>query len=185
MKIKINLDSEVCPSCGGKKRRGDVVCFYCYYRGRNGVVKMFILMCLEELDRRVTIAELVEYMNSHKINNGRRTFTHGSVAERLRNLAHKKHRLVKVSTLKKQRGRPVNLYIINGRRGRRLLEAYLSNWDDGLTINVHKTGFEAKVHSGKWKECGRGIRFKLKKGEYERFYFIFPEGLKNNLKFHE
>lgn len=180
----IDLNSETCPSCGGKKDVGDVVCFYCFYRGRNGAVKMFILTCLDEIDKPVTVNELVEYMNEHPINNGRRIFKYRSVSNRLHNLSHKKHRLVKVSTLKQAVGRPVNLYRINGRRGRRLLKAYLDNWDRGLTINVHRTGWEKKVHMSKWKDCRRGIKNKFKNGECGRFDFIFPDGLKNNPKYH-
>ena len=90
--VKINIYDEICPSCGHLKQdstkkdmSGNPVCFYCYYRGMHGTVKMLLLYILNELNGKyITTNELVERMNLHPINNGRRTFNYYSVYGRLR-----------------------------------------------------------------------------------------------------
>jgi hypothetical protein len=182
MCVKIDLESTICPSCGQDKKVGNITCFYCYYRSRNGAVKLLILKCLDELNRSVTVKELVEYMNAHKINDGRREFHYIGVINRLENLSHKKHGLVRKWTRKNGVGRPVNVYRISHNKGKRMLEMYQKNWERGMTINVRKKKYEAKWY--KHKKHVDGIRANIFKNKYDLWDFIFVDGMKNNPKFH-
>lgn len=203
MSIQIDLNDEICPSCGfpkqdstGKDMSTASVCFYCYFRGTTGAVKMFLLMCMKESGVRLTTNEVMNMLNDHEINDGKRFFKEKNVLDALNNLAGpnktpngptRKYSMLSKSKIKNGKpGRPVVRFKYFSVRADKYLDRYLANWDSGRPV-----GIDYKQKRGKWERANslmirnksRAIRTKIRSGEYDRFDFIFPEGLVNE-KFH-
>jgi hypothetical protein len=139
-------------------------------------------MVLHENGKYMTASEIVEAMNNHPANNGKRIFSEKTIKQLLWRLKGKNYKVVLAKKAKpKGRGRPENLYKIQGKKGRRYLETYLKNWDMGLRVTM-------KLYRNYYKKHNRDlrsgvIRMRLKDGVYDRFDFLFPDGLMNP-KFH-
>ena len=86
----------MCPSCGGPKgdAEGKAVCFPCYHRGTVGTVKMLCLMVLHENGKYMTASEIVEAMNNHPANNGKRIFNEKTIKQLLWRLKGKNYKIV-------------------------------------------------------------------------------------------
>ena len=191
MSIKIDLSNDICPSCGFKKDVPETpVCFYCYYRGTIGATKMYILMLLRQKGVKLTINEVVEGLNECKINDGRKEFKYMATFEILNKMSGKDRMyniLSKSRVLNGKGGRPKVRYKYFAVRADKYLNRYLANWDSGRPVGLsykRKQGTWEKDHSLEIRKKSRVIRTKIRSGEYGRFDFIFPDGMKNNPKFH-
>ena len=190
MSIKIDLNDDICPSCGFKKNFPNTpVCFYCYFRGNTGATKMYVLMIMKEMGIRMTTDEIVVALNEHEINDGKKNFRYGAVHKTLNRLAarDKMYSVLSKSKVKTGKvGRPVVRFKYHLQRGDKYLDRYLANWDAGRPV-----GIDYRQKKGKWerenslmiRNKGRAIRQKIRNGEYDRFDFIFPNGLVDP-KFH-
>ena len=184
MSIKIDLSSDVCPSCGFKKEVPNVpVCFFCHFRGEIGTVKMYVLMIMKEMGIRLTIDEIVVALNENEINDGRKEFKYGAVHRTLNVLASRDKMYSILSKSKIQNGkagRPIVKFKYHLQRADKYLDRYLANWDSGRPV-----GIDYKEKPGKWerknslmiRNKSRVIRQKIRSGEYERFDFLFPNSL--------
>lgn len=199
MTIKIDLNTDICPSCGfpkldieGNPEFGKPVCFYCYYRGRHATAKMYLLLCMRDFGGKLDINGIADSMNNCRINDGRRNFRLPGVKKLTRSLSsptNKYNILTRTLIRTKKVGRPSIKYRYHNVRGNKYLTRYLDNWDSGRPITLE---YESKNGGAKWekanslmiREKSRAIRNKLRTGEYKRFDFLFPDGLKNNPKFH-
>ena len=78
--VDIDLDSDICRSCGLKKEYKNMPLYlYCYHRSTVGAVKFFILLIMHESQMHMTVREIVDVMNNHSINNRNRVFTNKSI----------------------------------------------------------------------------------------------------------
>lgn len=191
MSIKVDLSSDICPSCGFKKDVPETpVCFYCYYRGTIGATKMYILMLLRHKGIKMSVNEVVEGLNECKINDGRKEFKYMATFEILNKMSGTDRMyniLSKSRILNGKAGRPMVRYKYFGVRANKYLDRYLKNWDSGRPVGLpykRKRGTWEKDHSLEIRNKSRAIRTKMRSGEYDRFDFIFPDGMKNNPKFH-
>ena len=93
--VEIDLDSDICPSCGLKKEcKNRPLCLYCYHRSAVGAVKFFILLIMHESQLHMTVREIVDVMNNHPINNRNRISINKSIGNILKNISRKKYRLL-------------------------------------------------------------------------------------------
>ena len=186
--VMININDEICPSCGHPKQdstkkdmSGKPVCFYCYHRGMHGTVKMLLLCVLHELNERyITADELVERMNIHPINNGRRTFNYYSVYGRLQLITRKNNKLVLRSKKKNPKTKRNLITYRISKKGEKYLKRYLEEWNKGFFVELKPSEYRKKLRSkleNSFKHFS--ILKKIEDGEYERFSFIFPDGLKD------
>lgn len=191
MSIKVDLSSDICPSCGFKKDVPETpVCFYCYYRGTIGATKMYILMTLRHEGIKLNTNEVVLALNKCKINDGRKNFKYMATFEILNKLSgtDRMYNILSKSKVKNGKpGRPVVRYKYFATRADKYLNRYLANWYSGRPVGLpykRKQGTWEKDHSLEIRNKARAIRTKIRSGEYDKFDFIFPEGLMNNPKFH-
>ena len=190
MSIKIDLSNDICPSCGFKKDVPETpVCFYCHFRGNIGTVKMYVLMVMKEQGVRLTTNEIVDALNEHEVNDGRKNFRYGAVHRTLNVLAARDNMYSILSKSKVKNGKPgrsVVRFKYHLQRADKYLDRYLANWDSGRPV-----GIDYRQKKGKWerenslmiRNKSRVIRTKIRSGEYGRFDFIFPNGLVQE-KFH-
>ena len=206
MTIQVDIDDDICPSCGFPKQddtnadmSGLPVCFYCNFRGTIGTVRMLILTELKKTGLKMSAKEVMTMLNTSEINDGRKVFTQIPVLEHLNSLAGpnknsdgpmRKYSMLSKSKRKltgKRGGRPLSCFKYYKVRADRFLDRYLANWDAGRPVGLpykRKKGKWEKLHSLEIRNKSRAIRLKLRSGEYDRFDFIFPDGMKNNPKFH-
>lgn len=204
MPIQIDLNDDICPSCGfpkqdstGKDMSNSSVCFYCYFRGMTGTVKLFLLMCMKKSGLRLSTKEVMDVLHKSEINDGRRNFKEKNVLDALNNLAgpnknpdgpKRKYSMLSKSKVKNGKvGRPIVRFKYFAVRADKYLDRYLANWDSGRPVGLtykRKKGDWEKLHSLEIRNKSRAIRLKIRSGEYDRFDFIFPDGLATNPKFH-
>jgi len=201
MTIKIDLNDPICPSCGfpkidstEKDMTGNPVCFYCYYRGRHATAKMYLLLCMRHHGGRLSAIEIIKLLNDCYINDERRVFRYPGVYKQILQLSSpdKKYNILSRSQINLKGGKRGRFfkYRYHKFRADKYLNRYLINWDEGRPVPLE---YKTKNGGAKWEKANsleirkksRAIRNKLRMGEYERFDFLFPDGLKNNPKFHK
>jgi len=199
MTIKIDLNTDICPSCGlqkldleGNPEFGKPVCFFCYYRGRHATTKMYLLLCMRDYGGKLDLYGIIDLLNKCRINDGRRNFRFPGVEKLTRSLSSptNKYNILTRTQVNLKGGKTGRYfkYRYHNVRGNKFLNRYLENWDSGRPITLE---YESKHGGAKWekanslmiREKSRAIRNKLRTGEYRRFDFLFPDGLKNNPKF--
>lgn len=195
MKELLNPNDHKCPSCGQPKKnnKGEpapeyLVCYYCWVRGDLSNLKLFILYVLNEIDRPVTVYELCDIMNTHPALKGRCTFIRERLKNSLEKMTRPKNKLIlkghRKNRSKNGGGRKLNTYKIGKRNGVKYLERYLDKWDRGMIVHLKpkkvkslKRFFYNPEHSSK----SISIWHKLKKGQYDRFDFLFVKDLKKSI----
>lgn len=142
MEFRINPNASHCPLCKMEKTHykeiGKPLCRYCYFITSGiGIVKMFTLLVMSELDSHGTVNEIAEKMTNHKLNqlNGkpRRIFSPDTVRHNVAAYSEKGYSLLsrkKPPIRKTRRGRPPNLYKIT-KKGRNFLKKYISRFERG------------------------------------------------------
>lgn len=147
-------------------------------------------MLLRHKGVKLTINEVVEGLNECKINDSRKEFKYMATFEILNKMSGKDRMyniLSKSKMLTGKEGRPKVRYKYFAVRADKYLNRYLANWDSGRPVGLtykRKQGTWEKDHSLEIRKKSRVIRTKIRSGEYDRFDFIFPDGMKNNPKFH-
>ncbi len=162
----------ICPSCGFIKEYPEkTLCYFCYWRGNFGTMKMLTLDILEKSANRLTTDEILDELN-------RRSFI---------------GKVVKAKSLKENLRRYKQLGLITGRKkrvvkhyrgrqklelkltlkGRKALKRYWKNWSMGLLVPIKFKGKTKKMKQ-EFKARASGIRGKIGK-VYDTFEFILPE----------
>ena len=187
--VKLNIGSVNCPNCGNPKVKyelGQPLCRYCWKINSTWVVKLFLLICLEELNielgRHVTISELKDRMTHHQYNDGRRTFTYEGVKKNLYNYGRQGYRLVthrKGKARKGQKGRPATVWRVS-KKGVKFKKNYLDRYEMGLPAGLYNKNnakaFHQKMFVFGYNEKARRIRY----NGYHTWAFVFPECFKRS-----
>lgn len=171
------MTDSICPSCGHPNISNDKpLCFFCFYRGNVGTMKMIILdifntsisekLLLEDIQDRLNDFEYIGYPMSRS--DIKKLLTHYT---KLGLLTSSKER-------KKSIGRP-KLYRKITKKGQRLLTYYKSRWNKGIPIIKRGHCKKPRKNTKRFSygtdyiERSASIRGKIGK-EYPIYKFIFP-----------
>ena len=168
----MELKSNICPSCGFIKEHPEkTLCFFCYWRGNFGTMKMLTLNVLVKSAKRLTLDEIVDELNRMPFIG--KAVKAESLKENLRRykqlglITGRKRRVVK-----HYRGRQ-KLELKLTLKGKRALKRYWKNWSMGLLVPIIFKGKTKRITQD-FKARASGIRGKIGK-VYDTFEFILPE----------
>jgi hypothetical protein len=168
----MELKSNVCPSCGFIKDYPEkTLCFFCYWRGNFGTMKMLTLDILDKSAKRLTKDEILDELNRMPFIG--KVVRSNSLKENLRR--YKQLGLItgrKTRVVKHYRGRQ-KLELKLTLKGKKALKRYWKNWSMGLLVPIKFKG-KTKKMTQDFKARASGIRGKIGK-VYDTFGFILPE----------
>lgn len=159
-----------CPACGFPKEIPDKpLCFYCYFRGSIGTMKMLILDIFYNSPTKLTIPDLMDILNDKEYIG--KPVNRALIKKLLTRYTHLKLLSASKERLK-HRGRKKLRRMITKRGKKRLLK-YKKNWELGLPVIIRKRFQNFKMTS-EYRERASAIRGKIGK-EYDTYAYILPQ----------
>ncbi len=164
--------SNLCPSCGFIKEHPEkTLCFFCYWRGNFGTMKMLTLYILDKSTKRLTLDEILDELNGMPFIG--KVVKANSLKENLRRykqlglITGRKRRVLKHYPGRKKLEMKLTM------KGKKALKRYWKNWGMGLLVPIKFKG-KTKKMTQEFKARASGIRGKIGK-VYGTFEFILPE----------
>jgi hypothetical protein len=168
----MELKSNICPSCGFLKEHSEkTLCFFCYWRGNFGTMKMLTLDIVDKSAKRLTRDEILNELNRMPFIG--KVVKAESLKENLRRykqlglITGRKRRVVKHYRGRQKLESKLTL------KGKRALKRYWKNWSMGLLVPIKFKGKNKKMTQD-FKARASGIRGKIGR-VYDNFKFVLPE----------